>query len=276
MIGALQVLSGYAVKLPRMKETFHFHPGLNILFGPNGCGKSTTLKIAAAYCGCTSGWSGFHPPHALFGFSFGKKKGIQTLPESFHRLSPGGCKATLEWDGTPTLFSDPGVTDATMWHEFFYDKKDSPDGMTGIDDQASVIWGKPSAGQLRLSKLQNYYKALSNPPIISKLPNVHYNSTWMGAYQKMVDYVNSLSKVGPVTLLLDEPERSLSIENQMLFWKRFIPKVSKDFQVVIATHSVFSLTHEANWIEFEPGYLNKSREAIKELYANPQGSSLAS
>jgi len=267
VIGDLQVLDGYASKLERLKEPISFKPGLNILFGPNGCGKSTTLKIIAAYCSIReAGWSTHMNPSDLFPLSYGKKKYDCTLPYSYHRISPGKCKAKLEWDGTATMLADSTVSDNRNWTHLFYEKQDSPDGMDDLKEQLGVMYGKPSAGQLRLHKLARYYEALKKPPQLNVLPKRNVNSVWSNSYKKQAEYVGSLSRTGPVTFLMDEPDRSLSIDMQAAFWKNFVPRVVKDYQVVIATHSIFALMHKnANWIEFEKDYIQKSRKALEVL-----------
>ncbi len=269
MIGDLQVIDGYASKLPRLKEPITFKPGLNVLFGPNGCGKSTTLKIIAAYCSIRgAGWSAHQAPGDMFPLSYGKKKYDCSLPYSYHRLAPGKCKAKMEWDGTASILADATVSDNTSWTHLFYDKSDSPDGMDDVKEQLGVMYGKPSAGQLRLHKLARYYEAAKKPPQLNVVPAKYknYNSSWTNCFKKQAEYIGGLPRGGPVTFLMDEPDRSLSIEVQAGFWKNFIPRVAKDFQVIIATHSIFALMHtDANWIEFEEDYVHKSRKALEVL-----------
>ena len=62
MIDSVKVLSGYMAKLPDVGDKiFRFESGLNILFGPNGCGKSSLLKLLAGYTAAISGgWSKVH------------------------------------------------------------------------------------------------------------------------------------------------------------------------------------------------------------------------
>jgi energy-coupling factor transporter ATP-binding protein EcfA2 len=170
VIGDLQVLDGFASKLPRLCEPISFKPGLNVLFGPNGCGKSTTLKILAAYCSISGGgWSRHQDPGTIFPISYGKKKCDCSLPYSYFRISPAKCKAKMEWDGTATLFADASVTDQTSWTHFFYEKKDSPDGMSDLNEQLGVMYGRPSSGQLRLHKLAKYYESMKKPPKLNEI-----------------------------------------------------------------------------------------------------------
>ena len=98
MISTLKILSGYAIKLPRLKEPIDFQPGLSVLFGENATGKSTVLKIVAAYCSIDKGgWSKCPEPWL---------RNDEDFPKCFKRYSPGSCEAELQWDGTATLFSD--------------------------------------------------------------------------------------------------------------------------------------------------------------------------
>src|SRR4051812_30455560 len=99
MFTKCQVKSGYAQALPDVGDkAFEFKPGLNILFGPNGCGKSSLLNILGAYSGInydTGGWTSYQEPIRLSprigDYSY-------SLPDYYHLLSPGKCKADVIWD----------------------------------------------------------------------------------------------------------------------------------------------------------------------------------
>ena len=66
--------------------------------------------------------------------------------------------------------------------------------------------------------------------------------------------------------MLDEPDRSFGIENQMLFWTHLIPQVAARYQVLVATHCPFALIHvNAHWIDFDQEYRAKSLKALKAL-----------
>lgn len=274
MIGGMLIKSGYATKLERCKAPFEFAPGLNILFGPNGCGKSTVLKILGAYCGINTarkecGWTKLQEPMDLW--KSGAKLKDRTLPENFKRLSPGGCEAAIDWDGSPTLLVDPVITDNTTYTHFYDSKSDSPDGMTDMMSQIGMMKNTLSTGQMRLIKLKQLADATKKPPVLTEMPKCQgrgsFNDTWKRSYQSQIDYYKSLPRDGGMTVLLDEIDRCLGIHNQMLFWKNYIPNLVKaGFQVIIASHSPFALSSKnAKWVEFEPGYYENSREALKAL-----------
>jgi len=72
--------------------------------------------------------------------------------------------------------------------------------------------------------------------------------------------------VGKTTVLLDEPERSLSHAKQKDFFLNVLPNQMKDYQVIIATHSLYSMfTPNANIIEMENGYIKGLNEALLDI-----------
>lgn len=268
-VKSIQVTSGYASKLPLVKDRkFEFSEDkINIIFGTNGCGKSSICKILAAYCSIKNGgWSRVVDNHDMV-VVFEKIK----FPDAFHRLSPGECKADVEWDGTPTFFLHMEAGQPAF---FVDDASQSDDGISSYMDQIAVCVGKPSQGTLRLSKLLKLKKSLNEIPklkISSKLYDEKNdkwscNKEWQKLPSACYDYIKSLPRNGKPTVILDEPDRSLSIEAQILLWTTFIPYIATRFQVIVATHCFVPLISKLdfNFIEMEKDYLSKSRKMILE------------
>jgi predicted ATPase len=59
MINRVKVLKGFASELVCLQgRVFQFSDGFNVLFGSNGCGKSSLMKCIKAYCAVEhAGWS---------------------------------------------------------------------------------------------------------------------------------------------------------------------------------------------------------------------------
>jgi predicted ATPase len=254
MIGKLRVKSGFALKLPTFAKELEFKPGLNVLFGPNGCGKTTALNIAAAYSAVKQdgGWTTHPAPLDVKGTYDGK----HNFPTCFKEMCVGKIEAEVEWDGTPTYYSS-AKAETVVPHAF----ADEHDDMM---NQLSVMFAKPSSGQLRLHNLGKLIKGLKRPDLMKY--NENTNDVWKACYQAFCDYVMTLPRNGQVTLLIDEPDRSLSLPTQFQLWTKIIPQWATLMQVVVATHSPFCLVSPANLIECVDGYADECRTSLKEAF----------
>lgn len=252
MISHIQFKSGFPINLPHIgNRIFKFKPGINVLFGPNGVGKSVLLKTLKAYSGIgtAGGWTFFNDPLSLASSNF---------PAAYLGLTPSKCTADVGWDGTPSFFNDGDIkVDDTF---FYMNSRLSYDGITSEAEQFEILANKPSSGQYRIKKFNQVFNMIRNVPhyTASDIPPGYKYSDCL----KELNYWNSLPKTGPQTILLDEPERAIGIPLQKKVFHEIIPQF-KDLQIILATHSIFCLDMEdTNYIDFEPGYIQECRDVI--------------
>ncbi|TVQ22290.1 MAG: AAA family ATPase [Spirochaetaceae bacterium] len=90
MIASVKFTSGYPVRLRGIgTRRIEFNPRLNVLFGPNGSGKTTILTALARAVGCgAGGWS----------------PGAPAAPPA--QPAPADYDAAVDWDGRPVFYQD--------------------------------------------------------------------------------------------------------------------------------------------------------------------------
>ena len=256
MINRVKVVKGFASELECLKDkVFQFDNGFNVLFGSNGCGKSTLMKCIKAYCALQhGGWSAISD-HMKLGAS-----GIKNFPFVYRAFTPTGeCDTIVEWDGNPTFYNDSDLRiDDMAW---FYNKDIlAQEGLTSASEQMDYMAKRPSSGQTRMQKLNKIFNIAQNPPdftLTTPNPNNKYE-------QLEVQYIRSLPRNGKVTILLDEPEKSLSIPKQIELF-RLLKSFQDKFQIIISTHSPFILFEDGiNIIEMEGNYIETCKNTIKE------------
>ncbi len=256
MIKKIQVRSGFLSQLPAVKDgrVIEFNDKFNVLFGTNGSGKSSLLKVLGAYSGIQSGgWSAIADPSKL---AYDKPEHI---PFCYRNFSPGQCDALVEWDGRPTFYNDSDAVNKNDTTWFFASEKNSTDGITSEAEQLDIMATKPSSGQYRIHKINKIMQIIRNPPDLNIIPNEIVNKALA---QLQVNYINSLPKNGKMTLLLDEPEKALALPKQLELFETLF-KLSEYFQVIIATHSPFILFENANIIDMEVNYSKTCKDLIK-------------
>jgi predicted ATPase len=266
MITHVQAKSGFAAALANLKgQRFDFLPGprVTVLFGPNGCGKTTILKLAAAYTGIdTSNRSyggGWNRAPRFFSWDDDKVK----FPDVFKDNAIGKCEADVGWEGSSCFYNSAGLSESGgNLSTFVSSASDSPDGMMDFEEQVALTVGHCSEGEFRNHKIFKVVEAIKSPPALSD----------RDGDKKYVKYVKSLPRTGPLTLLWDEPDRSLSVDAQLTFWGRFILGLAKQekIQIVVASHSMV-LLHMPHFldsfkiIDVEKGYLEKCQKQLQEL-----------
>ena len=259
MIRSIQfVTSHYAARLPCIGTGRFTFPekGLIVLFGPNGCGKSTLLRgMAHGTSSERGGWSRPLEP------SLGSNE--RPMSQILERWESVG-----DWDGTASLYLDSGASDRNP-----RDLEDSPDGLEEDESQMHAnilrLLAPASSGLWRVSRLNKALDSLREGriPDLSLPQWQDANSTWAEAGRKFADHVKSLKPTETPALLLDEPERSLSISNSIKLFHEVLLTAGRMVQVFVATHSPFVLDLGAHShvhiIDMQAGYADECRSALQ-------------
>ena len=276
MIHSMRATAGYAASLPALKDcTFEFEDGLTVLFGPNACGKSTMLKLLAAYSGCQRpGWTTYSEDYRPMKPYVHPQVPNPPYPERFTAYGMGGLRAEVQWDGTPTYYSSglPSKGQASFEEAMERGGDEADDYMrrtlsTGSSGQEQIRWVNDRLEQ-----------AIEKPPTIARdatfyvygrgmvAPETrkHWGTDWSDGIGQFVDYVDSLPRTGPVTVLLDEPDVRLSIPNAQKLWSAFLPRIAQGRQLIVASHSPFALL-TSQIVDMEPGYSDRCRKALASL-----------
>lgn len=233
----------YAKKLDFFKNNtkVEFQPGLNILFAPNGTGKSTLLKMLAQVTASEQG-------------------GVSTLTSSWKNDVFGfGEKNKLEGinvihDGQPTMYSNPRTAIGLVG------------GMAGFDDDffdqgLAEVQNKQSTGLTTLGRMGKIIQTIAGDMAMPKEFDKRISLD-----TETIEMIRAKMPVGQQTIILDEPESGVGIQIQQKLYD-MMEKGAKDnnLQIIVATHSPFALACDANFIELQPGYLEMSRLYIQAL-----------
>lgn len=252
---------GYAAKLEffKAKKKLTFKPGLNVLFGPNGCGKTSVLSMLGQTMAASQGGiSVVTETHLRDTVEFSlsaKKDAVDSI----------GLK--VAHDGQPVMFIDPRKPVGLIGGQF--DDDFMRQGLNDIFATKQASHGQASAARVK-EGLATLLGKLEFPKEVAwKISRKNLNDVWA----KKLDLVEARLKAsiekGQPTLLLDEPEANFSLQWQARLWKLLgSPDVASRFQVIVATHSVFALNlPQAHYIDMEPGYRESVEQLLKQHFS---------
>lgn len=237
-----------AFKQPR---EFTFTPGLNVLWGRNGAGKTSLTKLLARIFHC-------------------EQSGAPVVTEESLRVLAGNsinneldveASLELEHDGQGVRHFDPGHAAGLIGNGAAFDWDFGGEGLQNL-------MFRGSAGQttmFRSDRLTQEIIADVVPRVTWKIRRAHVNSLWQARCDLAARLLKKNSKKGPPTILLDEPERSYDLNTQGGLW-RMMRAYADEVQFIVASHSLFALgIPEANYIELSPGYLQQALTIVDKL-----------
>jgi predicted ATPase len=238
----------YAEKLDFFKthKKVEFKPGLNVLFGPNGCGKSTILRMAAMTLAAEQG-------------------GVSTITTTWlNDIFDFGGECKLEGikvshDGQPLMYGNPRNAVGLFGGGAAFDDDFFSEGIANIQSKAST-------GLTTMNRLNRMLAvALGKAPFPAKFDERVKGST---RHKAAMALLKASIPVGQQTLIFDEPESGLGLPVQGNLFSILHEAAKKNnFQLIIATHSAFALgLPNCNFIEMSPDYLNNSRVALEVLH----------
>lgn len=271
MIHSLKFTGGYpldvkdegADKYTLRDKTFEFTEGVNVLFAPNGNGKSTILNAISIYGLTKGGWSNLNF-HALNFGGFGEK--TFTLDEL----------ACDEYKFTAIVDIDGPVFKSTMVTESHIEDYENNHGFgAGSFSQTSALinrmyWCERSSGQRNAYEQGNVLVSLidDNKFDLEKFKEPlsrNCNNVWEEMYQSLFKIAEgSILKGGKPTLILDEPDLHLDIDCSLGLFRNIIPKLAEHFQVIVSSHfALLPFFKDFNFIEL--GFnLNNVKTFVKQ------------
>lgn len=237
----------YAQKLAffENRKQIQFQPGLNILFGPNGCGKSTILRMIALSLAAEQG---------------GVSTITSTWVSALRKIRGNGSKLDgikVNHDGQPIKYGNPRNAVGLFAGGAAFDDDFFNQGLKETQSRDSTGW-------TTMRRNIQMIAALSGEAPFPESMNWRIGRERVP--EALMDLLAPTIGQGQRTMLFDEPESGLAIPVQRnVMNKLFGAAKEQKFQVIVATHSPFALgLPGANYIEIEEGYLKES-EATLEL-----------
>lgn len=249
----------WAVGIPSLMDTVNFSDGLNIVFGPNGCGKSTLTGLCAYLTASEQG--GVSKVTKTWMLSLVDHMGlIHAAPKLTDLI------ASIEHDGMPTFYHNPRNT-IGLYKGIEFDDDFFNEGLANLKEPNG------SVGEVSSRKLHRFFENMKSASLPTEIKGDDWlknHSSFKDDYKVAMQLLASSCEAGNRTFIMDEPEMGFSVTKQVELWKNIAELARQNNrQVIVATHSPFALNiKDAHYIDMQPGYLDECRAAFKKEFGN--------
>ena len=260
-------------------RTFEFQPGkLNIIFGPNGCGKTTILKAIAGTAGISSdGMTKPADPVEVFGWS-GKEKDITKVAEYIEKLKQNS--AEVEWDGNVVYYDNFAHTMKIGYGEI---GALGGTALGSFEDEITfrVSGNRVNAGRKAMWLLGNVLEYQKRGITLEKifepyLKNKRANDVWANSYKTQSEYFKqyeNYNKEAPMTILFDEPEVNFDIMTVWNLYSKAFPTICEKsgMQIITVSHSPIVMSQDiidnqyVNLISIDEDYTKEVKGLLKTM-----------
>lgn len=240
MIKSVKIVGGVLKDLGKFPEKIVFSEGVNIIFSPNGSGKSIFLKSLSHRFPTTYPTPLNYPGMGQYDWNDYISKDINQLE--------------VDYDGGIVHYFDNfSIQDS---HGNF---QKAQYGEGDFSEAIQTILQKPSSGQ----KIIKFVDSLADLPTRVQFPKRHGNDAWERAQQNFIEFYKQFPSDSRPTILLDELDASLDPDHGLMFLDSVLATLSQEFQVICVTHNPLVLLMD--WYTIHNFYQDSSKELLYKM-----------
>lgn len=260
-------------------KEFNFEPGkLNIIFGPNGCGKTTILKAIAGTAGIAGdGMTRPGDPLDVFGWD-NDRENIESVAKHIEELKQN--TADVVWDGNVVYYDNFAHT-FSQGNSFIGGLEGTALGSFSDEITFRMAGSKTNAGRRAMWMLGNVLEYQKMGLTLKKifepfLKNKRQNDTWYKSYKTQDEYFQQFEnydKEVPMTILFDEPEVNFDIVTVWNLYHNAFPTICEKMgtQIITVSHSPIVMCEDIinnehiNLISLDESYTKSVKQLLQTM-----------